>query len=325
VKQSALKVAIVGAGYIAQKSHIPAWKKLAKVVAIIDTDIEKAKRLAKFSGIAPIHVYPTLEEFFLKQRADIVDICTPPMTHASLAIEAMKLGAHVVVEKPLCLSLKEAERISTVVEQEKVKLCVCHDYLFWPTTIKAKRILQEGKLGQLNGLLIKHFEWKNDPRLLNKDFWYHKLQGGIFGHILAHPLYIALDFLGELNVTNAIALKQSNREWIPFDWLFISLKTKNEQFANIMMSCNSPRGHIEVNLFGEKQILHISNFLLAYKEESKGNSTLSSIRETLHMSSSIAFSLIPRLVNRLYGYSSHYLLFKKFIETIYDISPSVCS
>lgn len=91
------------------------------------------------------------------------------------------------------------------------------------------------------------------------------------------------------------------------------------------MSCNSPRGHIEVNLFGEKQILHISNFLLAYKEESKGNSTLSSIRETLHMSSSIAFSLIPRLVNRLYGYSSHYLLFKKFIETIYDISPSVCS
>lgn len=323
-KRRGLKVAVVGVGYIAQKVHIPAWKKLADVVALVDTDIQKAREVAKVNGVKK--TFASLEEIaeIDQKHFDIIDVCTPPESHADLAIKAMTAGCHVVVEKPMCLSSEEADKMILIACKSRVNLWVCHDYLFWPTLMKADAQYRRGKIGQINSILIKHFEWSGNPRISNEGFWYHKLKGDIFDHILPHSIYVAMNFLGNLEVVRVETSKLSSVESLPFDELSLLLKSEKGQFADILMSCNSSGGFVEIDIFGDKANLRVgTSSTFFYKGEGKGNPVCSSVNETLNVSSTIAFSLLPRLGNRLRGYSSHYFLFKKFIEAIERGDPSL--
>ncbi|MBS7618943.1 Gfo/Idh/MocA family oxidoreductase, partial [Candidatus Bathyarchaeota archaeon] len=86
-----LKVAVVGAGFVAQKRHIPAFLRLRNHVslcAVCDLNIELAKNVASKFNIT--NTYSNLSEMLSKENPDIVDVCVPPKAHASVAVEAMK-------------------------------------------------------------------------------------------------------------------------------------------------------------------------------------------------------------------------------------------
>src|SRR5690348_1894148 len=80
---------------------------------------------------------------------DLVDINTPNDSHAEIAIAAARAGKHVLCEKPLGLTVKQCEQMVAAVKQAKVVNMVCHNYRRIPAMAQAKKMIEEGALGQI--------------------------------------------------------------------------------------------------------------------------------------------------------------------------------
>ena len=97
-----IRVGIIGSGFIAKQKHLPAWKKAARnaqVVALSDPNVAQAEELASAHGISK--VYKDYRQMLEAEQLDVVDICSPPRTHAELAIRSLTAGAHALIEKPM--------------------------------------------------------------------------------------------------------------------------------------------------------------------------------------------------------------------------------
>ncbi|NAS21542.1 Gfo/Idh/MocA family oxidoreductase [Herbidospora sp. NEAU-GS84] len=108
-----IRVAVVGTGGIAGVCHMPALRAeahRAEVVAVADVDLGRAWRFAREHGVP--HAYSSVAELLQRERPDLVHLCTPPGVHAVQAIECLKSGAWVWIEKPACRSLAEWDAIT---------------------------------------------------------------------------------------------------------------------------------------------------------------------------------------------------------------------
>jgi len=141
-----IKVAIVGAGFIGEV-HANSYKQIenADVVAVVDKVEKKGKKLAEKIGAS---FYVDLDGLFKNEDVDSIDICTPTFLHADMAVRAADAGKNVFCEKPLALSLEEADRIIEAVKKNNVKAMVGHVMRFWPEYVKAKEIVDSGQLGE---------------------------------------------------------------------------------------------------------------------------------------------------------------------------------
>src|SRR5277367_5108716 len=98
---SKLKAAIIGSGLIAKLKHIPAFQRhrdKVHLTALCDVNIDAARLAAAAGGIP--NAYADVGEMLAKEKPDIVDICTPPKTHAKIAVQCMQAGSNVLIEKP---------------------------------------------------------------------------------------------------------------------------------------------------------------------------------------------------------------------------------
>ena len=77
------------------------------------------------------------------KKVDAVDICTPTKYHADIAVAAARAGKHVLCEKPIALSLEDADRIIRACSQNNVKLMVAHSRRFIPALLECERNHQE--------------------------------------------------------------------------------------------------------------------------------------------------------------------------------------
>lgn len=148
-----LKVGLIGSGNIARNVHIPGWAKLgsnARITAISDispeaTELAAAKIATETGDQAEIYTdYHTLI-----READIeaVDICLPHHLHADAILAAVDAGKHILCEKPMCISLAEADEICAAVDRAGITYMSGHDELFYPAIVAAKSLLDQGLLG----------------------------------------------------------------------------------------------------------------------------------------------------------------------------------
>ncbi|MCD6130611.1 MAG: Gfo/Idh/MocA family oxidoreductase [Candidatus Hydrothermae bacterium] len=106
------KVAIAGCGLISQLKYIPMFQELknkAKIVGVCDLNEETLKQVASKFRIAG--TYKDFEEMLFREQPDIVVVCTPPVTHKNIVIQALERGAHVLVEKPMALTSADCEQM----------------------------------------------------------------------------------------------------------------------------------------------------------------------------------------------------------------------
>ena len=149
---SRLRVAVIGSGLIANVKHIPAWQRLkdqADLTSLCDLDLQQAQRVARKFGIP--NVYRDLDDLFGTERPDVVDICTPPKTHCFIAEAAMSAGCHVMIEKPMAITIEECDRIIAVARQNNVKVCCGHSDLFYHAYTEGRRMVADGRIGGRNG------------------------------------------------------------------------------------------------------------------------------------------------------------------------------
>ena len=147
-----IKVAIVGAGFMGGM-HAEVYRNLnkAKLTAITDSDLEKARLLAdKYKATA----YSSLKELINQEDVDAIDICLPTFLHKEYAIKAARLGKDILCEKPIALTVKDAEEMIQAVEKAKVKLMIAQVIRFWPEYVELKKIYQAGELGRLLSITL---------------------------------------------------------------------------------------------------------------------------------------------------------------------------
>lgn len=154
-----IKVAIIGCGAIASVHYDVAHAHEAFcVIGVYDASVERAEAFAKERNLA---VYPTLEAL-LASEASLVAICTPSGLHAPLAIQCMRAGKHVVVEKPIALTEEDCDALLAV---ERETGCICapiSQLRYYDDIRRAKEILESGVLGKpvLCDLYMKYYREK---------------------------------------------------------------------------------------------------------------------------------------------------------------------
>ena len=145
--QDPLRFGIIGCGVIGP-THADALKTLpeARLVAVADVVAERAEKLAARHGVA---AYVDAQQMLDRERPDVICICTPSGQHGEHAIQAMRAGCHVVVEKPMEIRLEVIDEMLRVQAEAGVKLTVISQHRFDPATQQVHAALQEGAFGKL--------------------------------------------------------------------------------------------------------------------------------------------------------------------------------
>jgi len=143
-------VGIVGYGWAAT-AHIPAINAtpLGRVTAVCSArKLDAAALSAQYGG--PIRVYNELDEMLANPDIQVVSLCGFPTRRLDQATRAARAGKHLILEKPLCLSLKELRAMHQAIKQAKVKTCVCFECRYSSQFQVTKAILDRGLLGKVH-------------------------------------------------------------------------------------------------------------------------------------------------------------------------------
>jgi predicted dehydrogenase len=191
--QGPIRVGVVGCGIIAD-AHLPYIKKAGGVVVgAADPSLRVASDLADRHAIQ--RTYRSAEELFDVEKPNVVHVLTPPHTHADVAVAALERGIHTLVEKPLALTMADTERMVAAASRGNAVLTADHNRLFDPPMLEARRLVDEGALGEI--VAIESYQ----AGAASERSWLSRLAGGGIGDLVPHPLYLQLAFLGPvLNV-----------------------------------------------------------------------------------------------------------------------------
>ena len=207
-----LNVALIGTGFMG-KAHSIATAVVPILFGapieierkvIVDIDEELARNAAKQYGFAE---YATdWREVISRPDIDIVDICTPNDTHAPIAIAAAKAGKHVMCEKPMAMTVADAQSMLAAANETGVVTMVSYNYRHTPALQMAKRLIDEGRIGDIltfRGYYLQ--DWGADPsKPLSWRFNKAQAGSGTLGDIGTHVIDAARLLVGEFASVNAI-------------------------------------------------------------------------------------------------------------------------
>ncbi|WP_211746155.1 Gfo/Idh/MocA family oxidoreductase [Paenibacillus sp. Marseille-Q4541] len=146
-----LKVGIVGCGGIANGKHIPnlSAQKNVEIVALCDIIEERAVESAKKIGNDDIKIYTDYKEMLQDDSIDVVHVCTPNKSHSFITIDALESGKHVMCEKPMAKTAKEARAMLDASKRTGKKLTIGYDNRYRPDSLTLKKVCERGDLGDI--------------------------------------------------------------------------------------------------------------------------------------------------------------------------------
>ena len=148
-----MKVGLIGCGHAASL-HAEIYQSMddLRIVAIADNDYRKANFFAHKYAID--RVVSDYNEILEDEEIDFVDICTPTSTHAKIACDAAKSSHHILLEKPMAMSVEECNSIIDESRKNRVKICLVHNLLFLPAVCQC--FLRWAESRQFHGNSIGH-------------------------------------------------------------------------------------------------------------------------------------------------------------------------
>ncbi len=314
-----LRVGIVGCGLVAEGQHIPGFMRLKRniiIQAVCDKNKELARQTALKYGFPG--AYSDITRMLSKENLDIIDICTPPQTHAPLAVTAIESGCHVLLEKPMALKVTDCDRMIDSANAARVKLCIMHNMLFNPPFPKARKLIKENALGKFTGMRIL----MSDPRgemILKKDHWIHKLPGGLIGETAPHAVYIALAFLGKVKDVDIYARSFLEHPWAPFDEFRIELEGE-EGISSIAISYTSNRRNLYVDILGTEGALYLDfpSILLVHQRHKDSMGPMASAHYLLNIGFQVTREVLTNSLSLVMGKLryGHSVLIENFVNSI---------
>lgn len=321
MSNKSVNVGVVGCGFISQNTHIPALLKCrdAHLAAVCDMNGEAARQAAGKFGIKKS--YNDLGEMLRSERLDAVDVCTSVGTHATVAAQALEAGCHVLIEKPMTHSVEEADRLVTLSKAKNLQVCVIHNMLFLPPMMKMKSIVAKGEIGDVIRVEIRHGSPPRDyPAIADPTHWWHKLPGGCLGDVMPHPIYLARQFIGNVEPVAIYTNKLGHVAHFPIDEAQIVLRGERG-LGTIMLSLNWPSlWHIDV--YGTEKSVHgdLNNSYVTVRggRTNMGRPFAASVaRENLSRSLQILSGSVSTAFKMASGgHRGHFVQIAKFIESV---------
>ena len=195
-----LRVGIVGCGAVTARSHLPALSQLENIqlTALADPNVERAGELAqRFNVPNAVSQYHDL-----LNDVDALVLALPHHLHAIIGEDVLRSGKHVLMEKPLAMTLVECDRLVEISGQNGATLTVAQVRRFMTAYKMVKEWLTTGILGELKGFEVEEGGVYNWPVASNFFFHPKMAGGGVLMDSGAHVLDALLWWLGDLNVVN---------------------------------------------------------------------------------------------------------------------------
>jgi predicted dehydrogenase len=222
-----LRMGLVGGGQgsFIGRVHVTAAvldNRAMLVAGALSSDAARSKASAPDYDIDPSRAYGSYAELFEKERAmpadnriDFVSIVTPNHMHFPVAKAAVEAGFHVICDKPLTLTLAEAESLAKIVQQSNVVFAVSHNYTGYPLVRQAREMAMNGELGEIQAIRTTYIQgwlrtrlesegqkqaaWRTDPKQSGA--------AGGFGDIGTHAYNLGRTMTGLLPQTISAHLK----------------------------------------------------------------------------------------------------------------------
>jgi predicted dehydrogenase len=172
-------VAVIGAGAIAHALHLPGYAKREDVERIVAVDIEPAQLEEAKEKFDIAATYTDYRDMFSHESPDLVSVCTPNAYHAEHALAALRAGAHLLLEKPMTLSLADAEAIRREAQLAGKQVMIGFSHRFNSTNRKIKDIISKGRIGEPFMIRVRFAHGGPFPGWAKSDWFYKpELAGG---------------------------------------------------------------------------------------------------------------------------------------------------
>lgn len=208
-----LRVAIVGTGNISP-NHIRGYLEFpdrCKIVALVDIYPEKAEEKKKRFGLTDAQVYDDHHKILDRDDIDLVDVCTPPYAHAEIAINSLKAGKNVLVEKPMAASLEECDAMRKAQKESGKLLTVVAQNRFRTGYMNLKKVLDAGLAGDIVHAQADSFWWRGHCYY---DLWWRgtweKEGGGCTLNHAVHHIDLMLWMMGMPEEVEAVMSNTSH-------------------------------------------------------------------------------------------------------------------
>ena len=149
VKDRKVRYAVVGVGWIAQAAFLPGVEHTgnSEVVAFVTGHEEKAAKVGEMYGVDAVYTYEEYDHLLASGQIDAAYLATPNWDHVELAVKTLEAGIHLLLEKPMAVSVEECERIIAASERTGAKLMIAYRLHFEPGTLKAIERVRNGEIG----------------------------------------------------------------------------------------------------------------------------------------------------------------------------------
>lgn len=252
-----VKVGLIGCGRIANTAHLPAIEEnedLVELISVADCELESARKAQE--RYRAKRFYGSIPEALNDSEIEAVIICLPHDLHRAVVIDALKHGKHVLVEKPLALSIEEADQMIEAAETNQRNLMVGQNRRFFQAVIEAQKRM--GDIGKPLHIVNTWFHFRAEP---GSPWWVSsKKTGGLLIPLNGSHAIDTVMWLTKRMPKRVFAQKnRSNPKWEGEDDVSILLGFDDGLVASISLSFNSRVESYSRYIIGSKQTMFMKN------------------------------------------------------------------
>ena len=252
-----LRYAIIGCGRISPNHIAAAQKNNLNIVALCDIDTNAINdKKVKFELSEDVKEYTDYKTMIKEVEIDVIAICTESGKHAEIAIDCINAGINLIIEKPIALSLKDADEIIRLSKQKNVKVSACHQNRFNKSIQKIREAVEKNRFGKLlHG--TAHIRWNRGYEYYNRASWRGTWEqdGGALMNQCIHNIDLLRWMMGD-EVEEVFGVTDNMRHnYIEAEDLGLALiRFKNGSYGIIEGTTNIYPENLEETLyiFGEK-------------------------------------------------------------------------
>lgn len=254
-----MKYALIGCGRIAAKHISAALKNKLEIAAVCDVIPEHMENLLARRGLeknTEIARYTDYKKMLSEIRPQLVAIATESGLHAEIALTCMDMGANVIIEKPIAMSMQDAEKIVSKAKETGLKVSACHQNRFNTAVLETRRALKAGRFGKLSHGSV-NVRWNRDRDYYAQAPWRGTWEqdGGCLMNQCIHGIDLLRWMFGEeVQEVYGQTRQQLHRYLEAEDVGIAVVKFKNGAVATIEGTTNVYPRNLEETLFifGEK-------------------------------------------------------------------------
>ncbi len=252
-----MKYALIGCGRISPNHIVAAKKNNLEIVALCDIVKKNVNdKIKKFDLPQTVNQYLDYKEMLAEEKPDLVAIATESGKHAQIALDCIDAGCNLIVEKPITLSLEDADSIIEKAKEKGVKVCACHQNRFNKSIQKIREAIERDRFGKLL-YGTAHIRWARDYEYYARAKWRGTWEqdGGALMNQCIHNIDLLRWMMGD-EIDEVVGMTDRLRhDYIEAEDLGIALiKFKNGAYGIIEGTTNVYPENLEetLYLFGEK-------------------------------------------------------------------------